>query len=225
MPEVQHPCVADTSCITDFLTETDTGDPNYGKLIPRDRIDPDPCNILECRTDGLFVPAPSIGPYLWPDDEVTVASFVWTTVPPPSPGGPITVGTVTKSVVVPTGGCIEETAEITASCTPLYPHCYYDGDSAFWRFEVVSWQIGAATGGVTPMTTAGMYAPPSYPGPVGMATFTQTGPVNPGDTISITARVVFWGTDSGPNVGLYYAALATPAGPVPFTITAGARLL
>jgi len=225
MARVSHPCVEIEGCGYAAFTETDPLHPQFGKLILTEKISADPCNILECRTDGLFVPAPSIGPYLWPDGRVTVASFVWTTVPPPSPGGPITVGTVTKSVVVPTGGCIEETAEITASCTPLYPHCYYDGDSAFWRFEVVSWQIGAATGGVTPMTTAGMYAPPQYPGPVGMATFTQTGPVNPGDTISITARVVFWGTDSGPNVGLYYAALATPAGPVPFTITAGARLL
>lgn len=225
MPEVQHPCVADTSCAMDFLAETDTGNPNYGKLIPRDRIDPDPCNILECRPGGLFVPSPGIGPYLWPDDSVYVPSFVWNTAPPPSAGSPLTVGTVTKTVTVPLGACAEEMASIFASCTRLYPHNFYDGDSAFWRFEVVSWQIGAATGGITPMVTAGLYSPPQYPGSVGAPTFTQTGPVNSGDTISITARVVYWGTDSGPNVGLYYAALATPSGPAPFTITVGAQLL
>lgn len=222
MAEVPHPCVADTSCATNFFAETDPLSPNYGKLIPRDQIDPDPCNILECRPGGLFVPPPPLGTFLFDDVTATNPAFVWAWATPPAPASPVLVASASLSVTVPGvpgNACAVGTARITARVSPCSVFVFNTGDGAEFRFEVTAWQVGALSGGPTVVGTAAHYAGAQYAS-LGWPTFTQTGPVSGGDILAVSARLLFWGYDApGPGFGTYYAALATPTGPNAVTIT------
>lgn len=225
MARVSHPCVEIEGCGYAAFTETDPLHPQFGKLILTEKISADPCNVLECRPGGLFVPPPPLGTVLFDDVTATNPAFVWGSAPPPAPASPVLVASASLSVTVPVNACAVGTARITARVSPCSVFVFNTGDGAEFRFEVTAWQVGALSGGPTVVGTAAHYAGAQYAS-LGWPTFTQTGPVSGGDILAVSARLLFWGYDAlGPDFGIYYAALATPTGPNAVTITLDAELL
>lgn len=221
MARVPHPCVLNEACSVDFWVETDTGSPDYGKLIVTDRFSADPCNIVTCKPDGLFVPEPGMTPLTFPDQVQGVPPFSWTTSPPPSPPGAV-IASATLSTTVPGTACAgTRNAQVTASITPLTVTNGFDAlDFPTWAFEVVSWTIGAATGG--PTVVGSVIITSSLNGALmtgSIPTFTHTSAVVGGDTVAITARLVFYGSEPGVYAG-YFSASSQAA-----TITLGAAVL
>lgn len=150
MAEVPHPCVADTSCATNFFAETDPLSPNYGKLIPRDQIDPDPCNVLECRPGGLFVPGRA-DPEQFPPIVMTGAA---TAIAPGSPNVLVATATVNETA----GACGIGIARITATVTGCLGVSNNFGSGAV-QLVVPSFLIGLTSG------SPGVVAVASKPGP------------------------------------------------------------
>lgn len=150
MAEVPHPCVADTSCGTKFYAETDPLSANYGKLIPRDAIDPDPCNVLECRPGGLYVPGRA-DPEQFPPIVMTGAA---TAIAPSSPNVLVATATVNETA----GACGIGIARITATVTGCLGVSNNFGAGSV-ELVVPSFLIGA-TGG-----SPGMVDIVSKPGP------------------------------------------------------------
>lgn len=154
MAEVPHPCVADTSCATNFFAETDPLSANYGKLIPRDQIDPDPCNILECRPGGLFVPGRA-DPEQFPPIVVNASGTAIDTISgPSSPNVLVATATVNETG----GACGIGIARITATVTGCLGVSNNFGAGSV-ELVVPSFLIGA-TGG-----SPGMVDIVSKPGP------------------------------------------------------------
>lgn len=151
MAEVPHPCVADTSCATNFFAETDPLSANYGKLIPRDAIDPDPCNVLECRPGGLFVPGRA-DPEQFPPIVVNASG---TAIDTSSPNVLVATATVNETA----GACGIGRARITATVTGCLGVMSHNFGAGSVELVVPSFLIGA-TGG-----SPGMVDIVSKPGP------------------------------------------------------------
>jgi hypothetical protein len=109
MARVSHPCVEIEGCGYAAFTETDPLHPQFGKLILTEKIDPDPCNVLECRPSGLFVPGRA-DPEQFPP---IVMNASGTAIDPGSP----TVLVATATVNETRGQCGPAFARITSTVT------------------------------------------------------------------------------------------------------------
>ena len=198
MAEVPHPCVADTSCATNFFAETDPLSANYGKLIPRDQIDPDPCNALECRPGGLFVLGradPEQFPPIVVNASGTAIDVIWG---PSSPNVLVATATVNE----PFGACGIGIARITATVTGCLGVSNNFGAGSV-ELVVPSFLIGA-TGG-----SPGMVDIVSKPGPSdGSCTsfsplsWILTGKVDPLTAIQATIEVRLLASFVAPSTNL-----------------------
>lgn len=199
MAEVPHPCVADTSCATNFFAETDPLSANYGKLIPRDQIDPDPCNILECRPGGLFVPG-RVDPEQFPPIVVNASGTAIDTISgPSSPNVLVATATVNETG----GACGIGIARITATVTGCLGVSNNFGAGSV-RLVVPSFLIGLTSG------SPGVVAVASKPGPsdgsctpFSTLTWTAAGVVNPSLTaIQATIEVRLLASFVAPSTNL-----------------------
>lgn len=199
MAEVPHPCVADTSCATNFFAETDPLSANYGKLIPRAQIDPDPCNILECRPGGLFVPGradPEQFPPIVVNASGTAIDTIWG---PSSPNVLVATATVNETA----GACGIGIARITATVTGCLGVSNNFGAGSV-ELVVPSFLIGLTSG------SPGVVAVASKPGPsdgsctpFSTLTWTAAGVVNPSLTaIQATIEVRLLASFVAPSITL-----------------------
>lgn len=174
MARVSHPCVEIEGCGYAAFTETDPLHPQFGKLILTEKIDPDPCNVLECRPGGLFVPGRADEQF--PPIVVNASGTAIDTIGgPSSPNVLVATATVNETA----GACGIGIARITATVTGCLGVSNNFGAGSV-ELVVPSFLIGA-TGG-----SPGMVDIVSKPGPSdGSCTsfsplsWIQTGLVNP----------------------------------------------
>ena len=154
MARVSHPCVEIEGCGYAAFTETDPLHPQFGKLILTEKIDPDPCNVLECRPGGLFVPGRA-DPEQFPPIVVNASGTAIDTISgPSSPNVLVATATVNETA----GACGIGIARITATVTGFLGVNYNFGAGSV-ELVVPSFLIGA-TGG-----SPGMVDIVSKPGP------------------------------------------------------------
>lgn len=150
MARVSHPCVEIEGCGYAAFTETDPLHPQFGKLILTEKIDPDPCNVLECRPGGLFVPGRA-DPEQFPPIVVNASG---TAIDTGSPNVLVATATVNETA----GACGIGRARITATVTGCLGVSNNFGAGSV-ELVVPSFLIGA-TGG-----SPGMVDIVSKPGP------------------------------------------------------------
>lgn len=154
MARVSHPCVEIEGCGYAAFTETDPLHPQFGKLILTEKISADPCNVLECRPGGLFVPGRA-DPEQFPRIVVNASGTAIDTISgPSSPNVLVATATVNETA----GACGIGIARITATVTGCLG-VSNDFGAGSVELVVPSFLIGA-TGG-----SPGMVDIVSKPGP------------------------------------------------------------
>jgi len=198
MARVSHPCVEIEGCGYAAFTETDPLHPQFGKLILTEKISADPCNALECRPGGLFVPGRA-DPEQFPPIVVNASGTAIDTISgPSSPNVLVATATVNE-----TAGCGIGIARITATVTGCLGVSNNFGAGSV-ELVVPSFLIGA-TGG-----SPGMVDIVSKPGPSdGSCTsfsplsWTKLGLVNPSLTaIQATIEVRLLASFVAPSTNL-----------------------
>lgn len=206
MAEVPHPCVADTSCATNFFAETDPLSPNYGKLIPRDQIDPDPNNGLSCGPSGLYATRFPQGEIITPISVTTAALNHNYTQPPITKAAPLVLGTIT----VPSTPVVDSATtwgrwhvNVAPTWSAEFERPTLPGVGPFIDLEV-TWTIGAVVAFAD--TIARRWAPTSWqlagtqhlgPCDIGNWLSRPVALAPSGDNVAITARLVYWGPTPG----------------------------
>lgn len=154
MARVSHPCVEIEGCGYAAFTETDPLHPQFGKLILTEKISADPCNSLECRPGGLFVPGRA-DPEQFPPIVVNASGTAIDTISgPSSPNVLVATATVNETA----GVCGIGIARITATVTGCLGVSNNFGAGSV-ELVVPSFLIGAAGG------SPGMVDIVSKPGP------------------------------------------------------------
>ena len=153
MARVSHPCVEIEGCGYAAFTETDPLHPQFGKLILTEKISADPCNVLECRPGGLFVPGRA-DPEQFPPIVVNASGTAIDSWGPSSPNVLVATATVNETA----GACGIGIARITATVTGCLGVSNNFGAGSV-ELVVPSFLIGAAGG------SPGMVDIVSKPGP------------------------------------------------------------
>ena len=153
MARVSHPCVEIEGCGYAAFTETDPLHPQFGKLILTEKISADPCNVLECRPGGLFVPGRA-DPEQFPPIVVNASGTAIDSWGPSSPNVLVATATVNETA----GACGIGIARITATVTGCLGVSNNFGAGSV-ELVVPSFLVGAAGG------SPGMVDIVSKPGP------------------------------------------------------------
>lgn len=200
MARVSHPCVEIEGCGYAAFTETDPLHPQFGKLILTEKIDPDPCNFLECRPGGLFVPGradPEQFPPIVVNASGTAIDTIWG---PSSPNVLVATATVNETA----GACGIGRARITATVTGCLGVMSHNFGAGSVELVVPSFLIGLTSG------SPGVVAVASKPGPsdgsctpFSTLTWTAAGVVNPSLTaIQATIEVRLLASFVAPSITL-----------------------